>query len=131
MSRLENAPVGEGSRPTEPITITDIIIFVDPFEEFLKERKEKEDAEREKEEVKRRGGTEDEKMTWTGKRIRHDGTVEGAGGSEGSDGVGKYLKGANAGGDKDEIVGQWDEPLEEPVKKKSKVGAGFGNFDSW
>ena len=128
---MENTPVSEGNRPTEPITITDIIIFVDPFEEFLKERKDKEMAEKEKEELRRDGGTEDEQVTWTGKRIRRDGTVEALGGSDAL-GVGKYLTGANtADGDKEKTAGQSDDAREEPVKKKAKGGGGFGNFDGW
>jgi len=104
---------------------------VDPFEEFLKQRTENEAKEREKEEVLRQGGTEDDRTTWTGKRVRGDGTVDQ--GSSGG-GVGKYLKAAaaeQAQAGEDEIVGEWDEPaVQEPAKKKVKAG-GFGNFDSW
>ena len=79
--------------------------------------------------MKKAGGTEDERTTWTGKRIRGDGRVEGAEGGAG--GVGKYLKvvGEGKGEDEDEIVGDWGE--DEPVVKKVKIGGGFGNFDSW
>ncbi|KAK8162318.1 cyclophilin-like domain-containing protein [Phyllosticta citrichinensis] len=131
LSRLENAPTdSETNRPDPPITLEDVVVFVDPFEEFQKQKAEKEAKENEKEEIQRQGGTEDDKTTWTGKRIRGDGTVE----NTGSGGVGKYLKQAveeqrTAEAEEDEIVGEWDEP-EEPVKKKVRTG-GFGNFDNW
>ena len=124
-------PVGEGDRPIDPITIEEVNIFVDPFEEFLKERQQKEDQTKAAEDLKRQGGADDEKMTWTGKRIRKDGTIEQ---SEGSSGVGKYLKAAKEQEPpEDEIIGDWegDNPVE-PVRKKVKAtGGGFGNFDGW
>ncbi|KAH7038490.1 putative peptidyl-prolyl cis-trans isomerase [Macrophomina phaseolina] len=131
LSRLENAPTDSKDRPDPPVILEDVVVFVDPFEEFQKQKAEKDAKEREQEEIKKAGGTEDDKTTWTGKRIRGDGTVE-SGSSAG--GVGKYLQAALAeqrgnAAEEDEIVGEWDEP-EEPVKKKFKAG-GFGNFDSW
>ncbi|KAL0253103.1 cyclophilin peptidyl-prolyl cis-trans isomerase Cyp8 [Diplodia seriata] len=131
LSRLENAPTDSKDRPDPPITLEDVVVFVDPFEEFQKQKAEKDAKEREKEEIKKAGGTEDDKTTWTGKRVRGDGTVDSGGGSGG---VGKYLKAALAEQqsndvEEDEIVGEWDEP-EQPVKKKFK-GGGFGNFDNW
>ena len=83
-------------------------------------------------EIKKQGGTADDKTTWTGKRIRADGTVEGEAG-EGS-GVGKYLQAA-----KQEIIDQADDEILEyvddeedtaPPPKKARTG-GFGNFDAW
>lgn len=133
LSRLENAPTDSKDRPDPPVMLDDVVVFVDPFEEFQKQKAEKEAKDREQEQIKKAGGTEDDKTTWTGKRIRGDGTVE-SGSSAG--GVGKYLQAAlaeqKASGtapEEDEIVGEWDEP-EEPVKKKFKSG-GFGNFDNW
>lgn len=133
LKALENAETDEGNKPVEDIKLLDVVVFVDPFEEFAKERVEKEGREREEEEIRRQGGREDERTTWTGKRIRADGKVEGTSGE--SVGVGKYLKatiqGEGGGGAKveDEIMGDWEE-IEEPVKKKVKSG-GFGNFDNW
>ncbi|OCL11043.1 hypothetical protein AOQ84DRAFT_437947 [Glonium stellatum] len=133
LKALENAETDEGNKPVKDIKLLDIVVFVDPFEEFAKEQAEKEGKEREEEEIRRQGGREDERTTWTGKRIRADGKVER--GTEGGVGVGKYLKaviqGDGGGGGKveDEIVGDWEE-IQEPVKKKAKSG-GFGNFDSW
>jgi peptidyl-prolyl cis-trans isomerase-like protein 2 len=80
------------------------------------------------------GGTEDDRTTWTGKRIRADGQVVE---DERAKGVGRYLKGAvaaaaaaRAGGEEEDAGGKVEEWEEQPVKKKAKTG-GFGNFDSW
>ncbi|KAF2236208.1 hypothetical protein EV356DRAFT_482318 [Viridothelium virens] len=135
LKRLEGVETDDKDRPVEECILKDVMVFVDPFEEFLKERSEKEKEEMRLEEVRRQGGAEDERTTWTGKRLRQDGTVQE--GSEGGGGVGKYLQAALAqrgpnDGDEEEIVEEiveWDEPVE-PVKKKSKTG-GFGNFDGW
>ena len=125
LSRLEAVKTDEGNRPIDDCTLEDVVVFVDPFEEFQKERMQNEDAQKAKEEIQRQGGTEDDKTTWTGKRIRGNGTVEDAAPA----GVGKYLKTASAPpAEDDEIVGEWEEP--EPPKKKAKSG-GFGNFDNW
>jgi peptidyl-prolyl cis-trans isomerase-like 2 len=127
LQRLENAPVSSSdNRPIDDIVMENVVVFVDPFEEFQKQKREKDALELEREETKRQGGTEDDKTTWTGKRIRGDGTVVQ---SEQSGGVGKYLKAAT-----DNSTGEGavqDDNLEpEPAKKKVKSG-GFGNFDSW
>ncbi|KAF2276806.1 cyclophilin-like protein [Westerdykella ornata] len=132
LTAMERAEVGEKDRPVRDIEIVDVVVFVDPFEEWEKERKEKETKEAEEEEIKRQGGRADERTTWTGKRIRGDGTVES--GDGGGLGVGKYLQAAKREQQQqqeDEVVAEWDEEVDVPVKKKSKVGGGFGNFDNW
>ncbi|KAF2250769.1 peptidyl-prolyl cis-trans isomeras-like protein-like 2 [Trematosphaeria pertusa] len=129
LKAMELAETGEKDRPVDDIEILDIVVFVDPFEEWQRERTEKEAKEHEEEEIRRQGGTADDKTTWTGKRIRADGTVD-EGNGEGL-GVGKYLKAARQEmHDDDEIVGFVDEEEVMPVKKKAKTG-GFGNFDAW
>jgi peptidyl-prolyl cis-trans isomerase-like protein 2 len=129
---MEIAEVGEKDKPVDDIEILNVVVFVDPFEEWQKERKDKENKELEAEEIKRQGGTADDKTTWTGKRIRADGTVDNGTG-EGL-GVGKYLQAAKQEmqeQDADEIVGYVDDEEDvAPVKKKAKTG-GFGNFDAW
>jgi peptidyl-prolyl cis-trans isomerase-like protein 2 len=131
LSKLESVPVASDNRPTDDIIIEDIVVFVDPFEEFQKQKREKDEVEKEKEEIKRQGGTEDDKTTWTGKRVRGDGSVVQ---TEQTGGVGKYLKAATNGsglGVGDNATGNLQgESADEPVKKKVK-SAGFGNFDSW
>jgi peptidyl-prolyl cis-trans isomerase-like protein 2 len=132
LKSMEIAEVGEKDKPVDDIEIRDVSVFVDPFEEWEKERKDKEGKAVEAEEIKRQGGTVDDKTTWTGKRIRADGTVDG--GSGDASGVGKYLQAA-----KEEIQTQGEDDILEyvddeedvaPVKKKAKTG-GFGNFDAW
>lgn len=126
LQKLENVPTDEGNRPEKDIIMVNVIVFVDPFEEFQKQKRETDEAEKVREEIKKQGGTEDDKTTWTGKRIRDDGSVVQA---EQTGGVGKYLKtGANTSNGK--YIGDEDMLEAEPVKKKAKSG-GFGNFDSW
>ena len=114
------------NRPLNDITIKDVVIFVDPFEEFQKQKKENERQEEEAAERRRQGGTEDDKTTWTGKRIRKDGTVDHTGSAEG---VGKYLQAQNgAVTDDSRGVDSWEEPVRKKIKSS---GGGFGNFDNW
>ena len=126
LQKLENAPVGGSDRPLNDLIMENVVVFVDPFEEFQKQKREKDAAEKEKAEVMRSGGTEDDKTTWTGKRIRGDGSVMQ---NESAGGVGKYLKmsAENAKGNGKVLE---EEEYEEPAKKKVKAG-GFGNFDNW
>jgi peptidyl-prolyl cis-trans isomerase-like protein 2 len=125
LQKLENVPVDGSDRPIDDIVMESVVVFIDPFEEFQKQKREKDEAEKEKAEIMKRGGTEDDKTTWTGKRIRDDGTVVQSGQSGG---VGKYLK---ASADTTKSQGVIEEDVyEEPVKKKIKSG-GFGNFDNW
>ena len=135
LSEIENVEVSEKEkRPVEDVRMEQVVVFVDPFEEFLKEKGKREREVRLKEEVRRMGGTEDERVTWTGKRIRGGGT-----GDEEAPAVGKYMAGAGAGagagsakGDDGEVLAEWEGEGEEPVKKKAKAGSGgFGNFDAW
>jgi len=130
LDKMEATPTGDGDIPLDDIVIREVVVFVDPFEEFLKKRREAEEEEmREKE--KKRLGSEEDRVTWTGKRIREDGIVEGGGGG-GAATVGKYLKALPK---EDEIVEEVLEDDEfvyqEPAKKKAKSAGGFGNFDSW
>ncbi len=133
LKSMELAETGEKDRPVQDLEILDIVVFVDPFEEWQKEKKQKEMKEIEDEEIKKQGGTADDKITWTGKRIRADGTIE----NDGADslGVGKYLQAKKqemqSRADEDEIVEYMDEEESvQPAKKKAKTG-GFGNFDAW
>lgn len=126
LQKLEQVPGDDGNRPLDDIVMENVVIFVDPFEEFQKQKNEKDELEKQKEEIKKQGGTEDDKTTWTGKRIRNDGTVVQ---NEHAGGVGKYLKSAKATST-GEVVAEDEGVDAEPVKKKMKTG-GFGNFDSW
>jgi peptidyl-prolyl cis-trans isomerase-like 2 len=128
---LENVPVdSKDNRPKEEIKIIEATVLTDPFEEFWSEKKRSEDVEKAKE-ARRKDDKGDERTTWTGKRIRADGTVQDDSGGS----VGKYLKAAMAKQDAndhkviEEIVEE-DIPFE-PVRKKAKSSGGFGNFDNW
>ena len=129
LSKMENVPTDGSNRPLNKIVIKDIVVFHDPFAEFQTQKKEQERQTKEQEEIRLRGGTDDDKTTWTGKRIRNDGTIESTGAKES---VGKYLQTAvqqntSTANEADlDDVDTW----EEPARKKMK-GRGFGNFDNW
>ncbi|KAI7159758.1 Peptidyl-prolyl cis-trans isomerase-like, partial [Hortaea werneckii] len=137
LRRLEAVDVDDKSRPLDECRIEDVVVYHDPFEEFLQQRSEREAEEARQERLKAEGGAEDDKITWTGKRIRADGRVQQA--DDGEVGIGKYLRqAASAAPQEDEIVGEWEEvePMPPPSKKLKKGGGGgggggFGNFDSW
>ena len=130
LKAIENVEVDDGKRPLEEIRIEEVTVLIDPFEEFLKSKTEKDKKDQVEEEIRKAGGREDDRTTWTGKRIRKDGLVEG---DVMGPGVGKYLDagingGTNAGG---EVLEEWEKEGQ-PVRKKAKSGGGgFGNFDSW
>ena len=56
LNRLEAVEVDDKSRPTEHCEIEDVVVYVDPFEEFLKQHAEKEAAQARKEEIRKEGG---------------------------------------------------------------------------
>lgn len=150
LDRMENVKVTETEKkPIEDIVMNEVVVFVDPFEEFLKEKTERETREKESEEIAKSGGVEDDRTTWTGKRLRGEGGESGTNSGKNSSGVGKYLALAQAQArDRDKnhqdvkahanahVVVQteeWEAGAEmESAKKKAKVmGGGFGNFDNW
>lgn len=126
LKAIEDSATDSKDRPIQDIKMLEVKILVDPFAEFMNKKRETDDAEKEREEMRRQGKAEDEHTTWTGKRIRRDGTIEDTGG-----GVGKYLK--QGGGDNGAHDNQTshDDGFDEPVKKKAKSKGGFGNFDGW
>ncbi|OLN81552.1 Peptidyl-prolyl cis-trans isomerase-like 2 [Colletotrichum chlorophyti] len=124
LSKIEDVPTDGSDRPLNKIVMKDVVVYLDPFAEFLKEKGETERIENAKQAIAMSGGTEDDKTTWTGKRIRADGTVDSE--SAGA-GVGKYLKSHK---NNETPVEAGLDAWEEPARKKVKSG-GFGNFDSW
>ncbi|EHK21003.1 uncharacterized protein TRIVIDRAFT_59426 [Trichoderma virens Gv29-8] len=132
LAKMEDVPTDGSNRPLNKIVIKDIVVFVDPFEEFQAQKKEKEQLDRQQEEIRLQGGTEDDKTTWTGKRLRGDGTFAKP---DAKQSIGKYLdasamdQGSSSrrkGTDDTDDVDTW----ETQPRKKMKAG-GFGNFDSW
>ncbi|KAI0802616.1 hypothetical protein GGR55DRAFT_683101 [Xylaria sp. FL0064] len=128
LSKMEAVETDGSDRPLSKIFMKEVVVYLDPFEEFQKQKAERDKAAETKEEIARTGGTEDDKMTWTGKRVRADGTVDQ---DSGGVSVGKYLKAAQRHQSaEDEIIEEDLDTWDEPVKKKPKTG-GFGNFDNW
>ncbi|EKJ70565.1 hypothetical protein NXS19_009042 [Fusarium pseudograminearum] len=129
LAKMENVPTDGSNRPLNKILIKDIVILLDPFAEFQKQKQANEFQTKEREKIRLQGGTDDDKTTWTGKRIRSDGSMENTGAGES---VGKYLKTATQ--QSTPTVNEADledvDTWEEPVRKKAK-GGGFGNFDNW
>jgi peptidyl-prolyl cis-trans isomerase-like protein 2 len=139
LNTLEIHPVEPNTnRPTPEVRIQDITVFVDPFEDFLNQKRADEaratgatgpSAEEEEETARRMDA---DRVTWTGKRLRTAGADSNDSGA--SAGVGKYLKAALADRDRqqeDEIVEYLDESAPEPARKKAKGSGGFGDFSSW
>lgn len=132
LSAIENVEVSEADkRPLEDVKMDEVVVFLDPFEEFLKEKGERDREVEQREELRKAGGREDERTTWTGKRLRAGGASEGGARAPA---VGKYMAGAGAGAGagegKGQVLAEWESG--EPVKKKKKQKAGgFGNFDAW
>ncbi|KAL4868078.1 hypothetical protein BDV12DRAFT_209409 [Aspergillus spectabilis] len=135
LNKLETHPVNATTnKPTPDVRIIDVTVFVDPFEEFLKQKQaesaDKGEAKAAGDEEQSSRRAEDDQVTWTGKRVRGPGATE-----ESSAGVGKYLKAAlteRSAQDEDEFVEFVDEePAPEPMRKKFKGGGGFGDFSSW
>ncbi|KAI1062882.1 hypothetical protein LB507_006021 [Fusarium sp. FIESC RH6] len=129
LSKMENVPTDGSNRPLNKIVMKDVVILLDPFAQFQKQKHENELQAKEQEKIRLQGGTDDDKTTWAGKRIRNDGSIEST--SSGG-GVGKYLKAASQQGvTTNTEAGLRDvETWEEPARKKMK-GGGFGNFDNW
>ena len=120
---LERLEGDQSNRPLEDIVMNDIVIFVDPFEEFWQKRKDKEETER-LAEMAKNVPTEDDLQTWTGRSLsigqKKELTTNG-----GSQGVGKYLGQAEIGNGTTE-----DDIPPEPVRKKVRSD-GFGDFSAW
>ncbi|OAA59381.1 peptidyl-prolyl cis-trans isomerase cyp8 [Cordyceps fumosorosea ARSEF 2679] len=130
LAKMEDVPTDGSNRPLRKIVIRDVAVFVDPFAEFLAQHRQNERDEARRDEVERRGGEEADRTTWTGKRIRADGSVAPAEGHA----VGKYLAktaaaAAAEGGEAELDQEVWTEP--EPPRKKMRGTGGFGNFDGW
>ncbi|KAK2612972.1 cyclophilin peptidyl-prolyl cis-trans isomerase Cyp8 [Conoideocrella luteorostrata] len=124
LTKMEASPSDGSNRPLNKIFIKDIVVFVDPFEEFQTQKREQERLEKQQEEILRRGGTDDDKTTWTGKRIRGDGVISSV---EGKESVGRYLNKLPPSNGDQRDEGDW----REPTRKKMKGSGGFGNFDGW
>ncbi|KAJ4159241.1 uncharacterized protein LMH87_008149 [Akanthomyces muscarius] len=128
LAKMEDVPTDGSSRPLNKIVLRDVAVFVDPFADFQAQHQQQERDAARRLEVERQGGEDADRTTWTGKRIRADGSVAAA---DSKDTVGKYLTAtattATAAGDGE--AEEWTEP--EPARKKMRGTGGFGNFDGW
>lgn len=156
LKRIEDVEVGSGDRPITDIVIKEVVVFVDPFEEARRERREQDEKDAEMELVRKQGGREEDRTTWTGKKlVVGDGggyAVSSSGGSSAKSEVGKYLKRAAAAAAEEPaatydstsasaaaadgvVLEEWEsEPAvseEQLLKTNRKFTAGFGNFDNW
>jgi peptidyl-prolyl cis-trans isomerase-like 2 len=127
LAKMEETPTDGSDRPLHKIVMKDVVVYLDPFEEFLEQTKERELAEQQSQELKIKGGDGDDRTTWTGKRIREDGTVVGG---DVKDNIGKYLQTSRPSPPDVASEELEPDPWQEPAKKKVKSG-GFGNFDNW
>lgn len=156
LKRIEDVEVGSGDRPITDIVIKEVVVFVDPFEEARRERLEQDEKDAEIELVRKQGGREDDRTTWTGKKlVVGDGgnyAASNNGGSSAKSEVGKYLKrvagaaveepaanfastSASAVAADAVVLEEWESaPVvseENLLKTNRKFTAGFGNFESW
>lgn len=154
LKRIEDIEVSSGDRPIIDIVIKEVVVFVDPFEEARRERREQDEKDAETEQVRKQGGREDDRTTWTGKKlVVGDGgggsyAASSTGASSTKSEVGKYLKRAAAGAKVEEpaaansasavaadvvVPEEWESACKEQLlkTKQRKFTAGFGNFDSW
>lgn len=154
LKRIEDVEVGSGDRPITDIVIKEVVVFVDPFEEARRERLEQDEKDAEMEQVRKLGGREDDRTTWTGKRlvVGDDGEYATSSSSRArskKSEVGKYLKTAAEAVVAEEpnaatsastaadvvVLAEWESaPVvseEKLLKTKRTFTAGFGNFDSW
>ncbi|KAL8718006.1 MAG: hypothetical protein Q9181_008247 [Wetmoreana brouardii] len=64
---LEEVETDDKGRPKQEIGIKEVHVLVDPFDLFLKDEAEKEQLERANEEIRKKGGAEDERGSGWGK----------------------------------------------------------------
>jgi peptidyl-prolyl cis-trans isomerase-like protein 2 len=128
LDRLEKVPVDEKGKPEATCRIGSMAVLIDPFEDFLKQRSEKEAEEARTEQLRLEGGAEDDRMTWTGKRVRSDGKLDIA--PAGSS-IGKYLAQATVADDQKQARLSPEGDMAPAAKKLKKAGGGFGDFSGW
>ena len=127
LKRLEGVKTDQSDRPIEDCFIHDIVVFVDPFEEFQRNQELRDTAQR------NLGSNnpniqEDKLTTWTGKRLQPE--IIAIPGTS-ADSVGKYLLDV-PDKDQERVTDTPEKSLvTESLPKKRKIVGGFGNFDSW
>ncbi|WBW75605.1 cyclophilin family peptidyl-prolyl cis-trans isomerase Cyp8 [Schizosaccharomyces osmophilus] len=117
LDALEKVPTNDYDHPKVPIRLEDIVVFVDPFEEWEKEEQEK--LKKEKESLES-NESEADHVSWTGRDLARPSS-----GTPATPAVGKYLNSDT----KRPSIGVSMDALSQPKKKKTRTG--FGNFDAW
>ncbi|KAJ3041845.1 RING-type E3 ubiquitin-protein ligase ppil2 [Rhizophlyctis rosea] len=127
LTKMERIPTDDGDRPEEEIKIKNVVVFVDPFEDFSKQLGNKLASEAAKE-MREKEARE--------KRIREAGRGAPSTSTAGG-GVGKYLNAARSAGSgkrgADDVGSGLDWGASEVgnAKKKAKGGSSYGDFSTW
>ncbi|CAB3983107.1 peptidyl-prolyl cis-trans isomerase-like 2 [Paramuricea clavata] len=111
INKMEKIECDEKDRPKELIKISNVSVFVNPFEEVDEKLK----AEKEKEEEEKKRAAEEERKQNTTSALETEMKVH-------RSGVGKYIP---------KVSSSVDDSSSQPAKKKAKTSSGFGDFSSW
>ncbi|CAG8558318.1 11226_t:CDS:10 [Paraglomus occultum] len=126
LDKMESVPTDEADYPLQEIKMLDVMVFVDPYEEYEKrlERKllfESENAEKKNNPKEK---SEKETTTWFGTQLTRLADPS----TNVSAGVGKYLKSTSAKRTLEFEDTEADYPVEQEKKKTKSTGYNFGDF---
>jgi peptidyl-prolyl cis-trans isomerase-like protein 2 len=129
LSKMEAIPTDEDDRPEKSIKIKDVVVFVDPYDEYhnkLEKRLKRQasgEYEKEKQEKARLQRERDDAIGWFGPNKKKTNTAKPTAS------IGKYMgeasKKRDALDDTDNGLPQFSE------KKKLKSNGNYGNFDNF
>ncbi|KAK9818308.1 hypothetical protein WJX72_010373 [[Myrmecia] bisecta] len=124
LTKMENVPTNEDDRPLEPIRMTGVTIFVNPYkEEEAEELKKAEEDRKAAEKAAAPPGADENVGSWFSNPSFDHGTLPVR------SGVGKYIAAATLKAPKAAAPAV---PAAAPAPKKQKTATqGFGNFDGW
>ncbi|KAI9286161.1 peptidyl-prolyl cis-trans isomerase-like 2 [Umbelopsis sp. AD052] len=129
LNKMEAIPADEDDRPEKPIKIKDILVFVDPYEEYhnkLEKRLKRQasgEYEQEKKEKARLQREKDDAMGWFGPNKKKNGIAKP------TTSIGKYIGDASK---KRDTLDDGDDGLPQfSEKKKVKNNSNYGNFDNF
>jgi peptidyl-prolyl cis-trans isomerase-like 2 len=129
LNKMEAIPADEDDRPEKPIKIKDIVVFVDPYEEYhnkLEKRLKRQasgEYEQEKKEKARLQREQDDAMGWFGPNKKKNGIAKP------TTSIGKYIGDASK---KRDTIDDGDDGLPQfSEKKKLKNNSNYGNFDNF
>ncbi|GAA5949198.1 hypothetical protein JCM10213_008240 [Rhodosporidiobolus nylandii] len=152
LTKLERTPIDATDRPLKPVTLLDVEVFGDPFEEYkkrLSKRLEREREEREGRGEKERRAEErrQDRTTWFGTTLNKPDPLASLAAPSTGAGVGKYLGGgaapsplAGAGTKRKAETAARDSDLLLQLdsagqgaegKRKKRAQGGFGDFSGW